>query len=192
MHGRYEDLTMRRTRRNVDGIAWPQAPVTTSTIKRTDQSGIRVRLIDQSDREAARALLRQHHTSTVFRDQTFSDWKFERHFNTACSRPPNMVALAAECNGDFFGGAWATIDQYFLTEGPPFLTVQVIAVDQEKLGPVRRAKVFLALVAGIREWARSVKASHSFVHLTTGSKMKSTDRLMKAAGALGVGGAYVV
>jgi hypothetical protein len=191
MHGRYEDLTMHRTRMNVDGVAWPQAPATPAVIKRADQRGIRIRLIDQSDREAARALLQQHHTSTVFRDQPFSDRKFERHFNTACSRPPNMVAIAAECNGNFVGGAWATIDQYFLTEGPPFLTVQVIAVDQEKIGPLRRAKVFIALVAGIREWARSVNATHSFVLLTTGAKMKSTDRLMKAAGAVFVGGAYV-
>jgi hypothetical protein len=52
-------------------------------------------------------------------------------------------------------------------------------------------------VAGIRRkrskaGAASMNASHSFIHVTTGSNLAATDRLMKAAGARNVGGAYVV
>ena len=154
--------------------------------------GIRVRLIEPSDREPARALLRQHHASTVFRAQAFSDWKFERHFNHAISRPPRMVGMVAECDGRLAGIAWAMADSHMLSDGPLFVTVQLIAVELEKVGPVRRAKTFLAMVSGIRQWAKSMNASHSFIHVTTGSNLAATDRLMKAAGAKCVGGAYVI
>ncbi|NVK35012.1 MAG: hypothetical protein HWE23_11065 [Rhodobacteraceae bacterium] len=50
----------------------------------------------------------------------------------------------------------------------------------------------MSLVEGLRKWATSLKASHTIIHVTTGSNLKSTDRLMKAAGAQFVGGAYVV
>lgn len=78
-----------------------------------------------------------------------------------------------------------------LTDGPLCVTVHVIAVDLT-VTPVRRAKVFLALVAAVRQWAATLNASHSFIHVTTGSNIKATDRPMKAAGAEFVGGAYVV
>ncbi|WP_176539347.1 hypothetical protein [Rhizobium sp. M1] len=50
----------------------------------------------------------------------------------------------------------------------------------------------VALVAAIRQWAATLNASHSFIHVTTGSNIEATDRLMKAAGVVFVGGAYVV
>lgn len=78
-----------------------------------------------------------------------------------------------------------------LYDGPLFVALHVIAVDLT-LHPVRRAKTFLALVAAIRQWAASLHASHSFIHVTTGSYIKATAWLMKAAGARFVGGAYVV
>jgi hypothetical protein len=202
MHGRFEETAMRSTRMNArgdGGIAFPPAPVTPATLAAAQQTqtppaprGIKVRLINQGDREAARALLRQHHANTVFRDQPFSDWKFERHFNTACSRPPRMVGMVAESEGNLCGIAWAMADSYMLSDGPLFVTVQLIAVELENIGPIKRAKVFLAMVSGIRQWAQSMNASHSFVHVTTGSNLESTDRLMKAAGAQCIGGAYVI
>lgn len=58
--------------------------------------------------------------------------------------------------------------------------------------PLRRAKAFLSLVGGLKKWAASLNAGPMFIHVTTGSNLKSTDRLMKAAGEQLVGGAYVV
>jgi hypothetical protein len=133
----------------------------------------------------------QHHATTVFRNQRFSDWKLNRHFETILSHPPGMVCITSEWGGVAAGVAWAVADSYMLSDGPLFVTVHVIAVDIT-LSPVRRAKIFLSLVAGIRQWAASLNASHSFIHVTTGSSIKSTDRLMKAAGAVFVGGAYVL
>ena len=154
-------------------------------------SGLRVRLFEARDREPARALLRQHHAETVFRDQPFSDWKFNEHANLILSRPPRMMCAVATLNGKVVGLTWAQADSYMLSDGPLFVTVTVIAVDLD-MGKVRRAKVFLALVAAIRQWASSLNASHSFIHVTTGSSINATDRLMKAAGAKFIGGAYVV
>jgi hypothetical protein len=143
-------------------------------------------------RSEARALLRQHHANTVFCGQPFSDWKFDRNMSQVLSRLPRMAGIVAECGGRVIGLDWAVADSYMLSDGPLFVTVQLIAVELEKIGPVRRAKTFLALVSGIRQWAHSMNATHSFIHGTTGSSLKATDRLMKAAGAQCVGGAYVV
>jgi len=99
--------------------------------------------------------------------------------------------VLAEWGGVAKGVAWATADSYMLSDGPLFANVHVIAVDL-KLRPVRRAKIFLALVAAIRQWAVSLNSSHSFIHVTTGANIKATDRLMKAAGARFVGGAYAL
>ena len=100
-----------------------------------------------------------------------------------------MAGLVAVWNGEVLGCAWATADSYMLSDGPLFSSVQVIAVDLE-CSPLRRAKVFLALVAGLKQWAASIGASHTFVHVTTGSNLKATDRLMRASGAQFIGGAY--
>jgi hypothetical protein len=152
-------------------------------------SGLRIRVLEERDTPQIREIMKQHHASTVFRDQPFSDWKLNEHFRTILSRPPRMVCPVALIDGQPVGVTWAIADSYMLSDGPLFVTVHVIAVDLT-LPPVRRAKVFLSLVAAIKKWAASLNASHSFIHVTTGSSIKSTDRLMKAAGAKFVGGAY--
>jgi hypothetical protein len=154
-------------------------------------NSLKVRVFEESDIPRVREIMVQHHATTVFRDQRFSDWKLNRHFETILSRPPGMICITAELGGAAAGVAWAAADSYMLSDGPLFITVHVIAVDLA-LGPVRRAKIFLSLIGGIRQWAASLNASHSFIHVTTGSSIKATDRLMKAAGAAFVGGAYVV
>ncbi|OOG72912.1 hypothetical protein B0E45_07960 [Sinorhizobium sp. A49] len=155
------------------------------------EQGLRVRLLEEGDTDAVRDIIKQHHSTTVFRDQAFSDWKLNEHFHAILSHPPRMVCPVAVLEGKPVGVAWAVADSYMLTDGPLFVTVHVIAVDLT-VSAVRRAKVFLALVAAIRQWAATLNASHSFIHVTTGSNVKATDRLMKAAGAEFVGGAYVV
>ncbi len=154
-------------------------------------NSLKVRLFEERDISAVREIMVQHHATTVFRNQRFSDWKLNRHFETILSHPPGMVCITSEWDGGAAGVAWAVADSYMLSDGPLFVTVHVIAVDLT-LSPVRRAKIFLSLVAGIRQWAASLNASHSFIHVTTGSSIKATDRLMKAAGATFVGGAYVI
>lgn len=154
------------------------------------ESGLRVRLFEERDREPARHLLRQHHANTVFRDQPFSDWKLNEHANLILARPPRMMCAVATVDGHLAGLTWAQADSYMLSDGPLFVTVTVIAVDLD-VGKVRRAKLFLALVAAIRQWAASLNASHSFIHVTTGSNLAPTDRLMKAAGGRLIGGTYV-
>lgn len=156
-----------------------------------DEVGLRVRLLESRDRESIGRILKQHHATTVFRNQPFSDWKLDRHFQLILSRPPRMACLVAVWNGEVLGVAWASADSYMLSDGPLFSTVEVIAVDLER-PPLRRAKVFLGLVAGLKQWAASMGASHTFVHVTTGSNIKATDHLMRASGAKVIGGAYSI
>lgn len=160
-------------------------------VEASPESGLRVRVLEERDTEIVRGIIKQHHATTVFRDQAFSDWKLNEHFSLILSRPPRMVCPVVALDGKPIGVAWAIADSYMLTDGPLFVTVHVIAVDLT-LPAIRRAKAFLALVAAIRQWAASLNASHSFIHVTTGSNIEATDRLMKAAGATFVGGAYVV
>ena len=166
--------------------------VSTDQIASTEHpKGLRVRLFEERDIPVLRKIMRQHHGATVFRNQPFSDWKLDRHFEKILSRPPRMACIVVEWQGVPIGVTWAVADSYMLSDGPLFVTVHVIAVDLEQK-PLRRAKAFLALVGGLKKWTVSLNASHTFVHVTTGSNLKSTDRLMKAAGAQFVGGAYVV
>jgi hypothetical protein len=154
-------------------------------------TSLHIRLLEERDTIQVREIMRQLHASTVFRDQEFSDWKLNEHFKLILLRPPRMIAPVAIWKGRPVGGAWAIADRYMLSDGPLFVTVHVIAVDLT-LAPIRRAKVFLSLVAAIRRWAETLNASHSFIHVITGSSIAATDRLMSAAGARFVGGAYVV
>lgn len=154
-------------------------------------NGISVRLFERADIPKARAIMLQHHENTVFRNQPFSDRKLDRHFEQILSRPPRMIGLAAEWRGEPAGLAWAAADSYMLTEDGIIVAVHIVAVDLN-LAPVRRAKIFLSLVSAIRQWAESsVGACHSFIHVTTGFRLASTDRLMMAAGAKLVGGSYL-
>jgi hypothetical protein len=134
----------------------------------------------------------QHHANTVFRGKPFSNRKFDRNISQVLSRRPRMAGFVAECESRVIGLAWAVADFHMLSDGLLFAPVQLIAVELEKIGPVRCAKTVLALVSGTRQWAQSMNATHSFIHVTTGSNLKAKDRLMKAAGAEFVGGAYVV
>ncbi|WP_255394402.1 hypothetical protein [Neorhizobium galegae] len=58
--------------------------------------GLRVRLLEQRDAEAVRDILNQHHATTAFRDQPFSDWTVNEHFKRVLSRPPRSFKLRNE------------------------------------------------------------------------------------------------
>lgn len=116
--------------------------------------------------------------------------------HTLLKRPPRRLSLVAERAGAdgwaVAGIAVAGADPYMLSDGPLFVIVQVIAVELEALSPLGQARVFLALLAALRLWAKAPRARRKLVHVTTGYRIEATDRLMKAAGARGIGGNYAV
>lgn len=156
------------------------------------KSHLLIRRGEPADREQVRALMRQQHANTVFREQPFSDRKFDAQFEYLAGHPENVLALVAVYRGNIVGAAWAQCDHYMLSDGPPFVAVQLISVEQEALNPVGRTKVFLGLIAAVRQWKTDKGASHVQVHVTTGTNMAATDRLLRAVGAECVGGSYVV
>tara|TARA_R110002020_G_scaffold278506_6_gene493952 strand:+ start:3738 stop:4322 length:585 start_codon:yes stop_codon:yes gene_type:complete len=157
----------------------------------TPRRGFQARLAESRDREVAREILKQLHAKTVFRAQVFADGKVDRMIDRVLARQPGMVGIVAEHDGAPVGIAWATADEYLLSEGTRFVTVHVVAVDLT-LNPFRRAKAFLTLVTAIRQWAAAQGASPVFFHVMTGANLAATDRLMRAAGAQIVGGQYVI
>lgn len=158
---------------------------------KNEAAGLNVRPINSGDAEPIRKLVKQHHSRTTFKDQEFSDRKFSEHLKLILSRPPEMFCPVALLGTRPVGVAWVVVGQYMLTDGPLFATVNLVAVDIA-LSPVRRAKVFLALMSAVRLWSRQMKATQVFVHVTTGTSLQSTDRLMKASNARFIGGSYVL
>ncbi|MGO4441072.1 hypothetical protein [Rhizobium sp. RAF56] len=71
-------------------------------------------------------------------------------------------------------------------------TTHLIAVDSDACGPFRSAKVFIKLLRGISAWSKLRGARQVLVHVTTGTAIKQTDRLMRAGGGACLGGSYVV
>lgn len=70
------------------------------------KKGLKVRLLEKDDTLAVREIMKQHRASTVFRDQEFSDWKLNEHFNLILSRPPRMVCPVATLDGKPVGVTW--------------------------------------------------------------------------------------
>lgn len=103
-----------------------------------------------------------------------------------------MVGIVAEWHDTVIGLCWMTSDGYILSDGPPFVTVQVIAVNLTDISARRRAKCFLSLMAGVKAWTLATGSSHAIVHVTTGFELESTQRLMTAAGAEVIGSGYRV
>ena len=153
-------------------------------------TGIKIRIVEEEDRAACSEILAQHHANTTFRDQPFSEDKFNLHFDRVLARPRHMMGIVAEWNETVIGLCWMMSDTYMLSDGPPFVTVQVIAVNLYGISARRRAKCFLSLIAGVKAWTLATGSSHAMVHVTTGFELESTERLMLAAGAEVIGNGY--
>lgn len=143
------------------------------------------------DREPVRRLLKQHHAASEFRDEPFSDAKFDVQADALLRRPARRIGLVAVQKGRITGLALAGADPYLLSDGPLFVSVQIITVDLEAPA-LTRAKTLLALVAAVKHWGKVIKASRMLVHVTNGTKTEVTGRLLLAAGAKAIGGNYVL
>ncbi len=98
----------------------------------------------------------------------------------------------SENNNRIIGCAWATAGKYIAGEGEILTTVHAIGVDIKTCGMLLSGKTFLRLVQAVKKWGKSRGAKRTLVHVTTGTNLKATDRLMRASGAVCVGGGYVV
>ena len=90
------------------------------------------------------------------------------------------------------GGAWVTAGEYIIGEGEVLTTVHAIGVDVEYCGMLLSGKTFLRLIQAIKKWGEMRGSTRTLVHVTTGSNLAATDRLMRASGAKCIGGGYVV
>lgn len=158
-----------------------------------DKSGkILIRFVEARDKEAARNLLKQLHVNSIFAEHAFSDKKFDQHAKKIFSRPKNMACLVAELDGAIVGLIWASAGSYSLSQDLVLATCHVIAIDTVRLGSVRRAKCFLRLIKAVQKWSKTCGAKQVLVHVTTGTSLTATDRLLRRSGAKIIGGGYVV
>lgn len=161
-------------------------------LPRPKQSSVRVRLPEERDWAAVRTVVRQHHARTIFSDIPFSDSKFDAIEQQARYPAPNQCLIVAEAKGELVGLAWFSAGEYIIGDGGLMTTTHLIAVDTERCSRFLSAKVFMRLIRGIVLWSDSRKAKHVFIHVTTGTAIKETDRLLRAGGAKCIGGGYVV
>jgi hypothetical protein len=160
--------------------------------KPPNKSKISIRLVERTDKENIRVMLKRFHDQTIWGGHAFSDKKFNEHARAIFAKPAHMVCLVAEKDGAIVGLAWASAGSYSLSEELILATCHVIAVDRDALSPIQRAKTFLRLLKGIKKWSDTRGASEVLVHVTTGTDLKATDRLLRKAGARMIGGGYVV
>ena len=140
--------------------------------------GIKIRFVEEQDREDCRKIALQIHAVSPFRNQRFSEQKYADNFSLVLSRPQGVIGIVAEWNDTVIGFSWMKADNFLYTEGPPFVAVQIIAVNLDDISSSRRAKCFLALVAGIKGWVAQTGSTHAFINVTTGYKLESTHRLL--------------
>jgi hypothetical protein len=159
---------------------------------RSRKSSVRVRLPEERDWGDLRLLVRKHHARTVFSDIPFSERKLDALEQRTRNPTPNQCMIVAEVNGGLVGLAWFSAGEYMLCEHMLMTTVHIIAVDTECCGPYLSAKTFMRLVRAIVVWSNSQGIKQILVHVTTGTAMKSTDRLLRAGGAQCIGGSYVI
>ena len=151
---------------------------------------IKIRFAADADREALRSLARWQHEQTLFGDIPFCDAKFDRLFERWRSNQRHQCVIVAELHGAIVGCLYATAGEYYLGRDVILTTVHAIAVDGRRASPVRRVKVFLQLVRGVKEWSKTRGGRHVMVHTTTGENPNVLGRLMSIAGARFIGGAF--
>jgi len=69
-----------------------------------------IRPMEERDREEIRAVLQYEHKQTIFRNQPFSDWKYDRHVNEVLSKPPRIVCRVAEIQARVKDDAQIAVD----------------------------------------------------------------------------------
>ncbi|GLS22066.1 hypothetical protein GCM10007874_50830 [Labrys miyagiensis] len=158
---------------------------------RTVKSLIRVRLVEGHDWPAIRVVVRKHHERTLFAHLPFSESKFDA-LEKRLRAATNECVIVAELKSDLVGVAWVSAGEYLLCDDSLMATTHLIAVDRQRCGPYLSARVFIRLLRALVLWSRSVGAKQTLVHVTTGTDIKSADRILKACGARDIGGNYIV
>lgn len=173
------------------------SPETKTDTAPKDLTGkIIIRVIKPEDKEPARDLLKAHHASTIYAEYPFSDDKFDTHAEKIYSYPENMVCFVAELINDdgneIVGLLWASAGSYALSDALIFSTCHVVAVHPEKLSRLKKVKTFMRLIKAVKIWSDTRGANQVLVHVTTGTNIAVTDRLLRRSGAKCIGGGYVV
>jgi hypothetical protein len=135
--------------------------------------------------------LRDQHARSAFAGIPFSDDKFDRAFAQVLAGPHHVLGLVAEGDGHIVGALWASSGEYFIGEGARLATIHMIAVETRE-PPIRRARIFMRLVAGVRIWAEKNNTAHVLAHVTTGTDSAAAGRLLRAIGGNALGGSFLL
>lgn len=153
---------------------------------------IMVRPLSTSDKEACRRLLRHYHNGSSLAQFKFSDKKFEIHFSKAISPAAHFICLLAEHNDRIVGLMYITAGSYALSDEITLATSHIIAIERDVLGPVQRARTMIKLVRAAKKWSDTIGCHQLLIHVTAGTNLKATDRLLRKIGSNFTGGAYVL
>jgi hypothetical protein len=167
----------------------PAAPIRSE--ETSGSRSIQLRLPQQADHGRLRQLCRDQHVRSAFAGIPFSDDKFDRAFAQVLAGPHHVLGLVAEGHGHIVGALWASSGEYFIGEGARLATIHMIAIEARE-PPIRRARVFMRLVAGVRIWAQKSGAADVLVHVTTGTDSAAAGRLLRAIGGNALGGSFLL
>lgn len=151
-----------------------------------------VRTVDKEDLPSVRNLIKKQHSQSVFGHLAFSESRYDALERKACEPLADQCVFVAESRGEVVGVAWVSQGKYLLSDSGLLTTTHVIAVDTDRCAPFLAAKVFINLVRTIVGWSRERDSRQVLVHVTTGTAIKGTDRLLRASGARVIGGGYVL
>ncbi len=152
---------------------------------------IKIRYAVEADRDALRDLTKWSHERTIFGDIEFSNEKFESLFDLWKQNQRFQCGLVAEREGRILGLILASCGEYVFGTGSLLTTVHVFAVEGRDTHEITRAKVFLNLLRGVQKWSKTRGCEKVIVNVTTGQDLAATDKLLRRAGGVVMGGGYV-
>jgi len=153
---------------------------------------ITFRLVQPKDKQAVSALAKADHEESFFSYIEFSEIKFNTLFDKAVESPHFCFGAVAESRGALQGFAYATLGEYFIGDEARIVSVHVLFVKASIRDSLAGGKIAIRLLKSLQYWGRERQANAVMMHVTSGVKVKATDRFLRKLGMQTLGGNYIL
>ncbi len=154
-------------------------------------NGVTIREITFDDIGKCLSLVKRHHNTTYLSEFNFSEVKCLKQLRRVLANLDNELCLVAEKSGDVVGLVWVTLGGYYLSDEVVFANCQLVTVEHDALGKIARIRTFSRLIRAANHWSKKRGANQFLIHVTTGVRLKATDKMILALGGKRIGGGYV-
>ena len=158
-----------------------------------DRAALRFRVVDRmADLAAVTALARQVHAESRLHRIPFSEAKLRRLVERALGDPNRHSFMLAERGSEPVGLLHCSAGEYFIGTDTILVTVHSVNVPRRHRGGLGGGRIAMGLLNGARTWARARGAVELSVHVSSGTEMDRTDRLLRHLGFAHTGGNYAL